>query len=363
MSLDFGLLYDLVVPKPWGPTTEFDRYQATIEEMVAADRNNFTHVWMVEHHFLEELAHSSAPDAVLGAVAALTENVRIGFGVKLMPFAYNHPIRNAEMTATMDLVSKGRVEVGTGRSYTRQELEGFGVDPRTTRAEWEEATRIMVKAWTHERVSWDSPTFQLPERCVLPKPMQKPHPPLWMATTSAESHEIAGKFGLGCLSFTVLVSLEELEQRIKSYRTAFQSAEPIGDFTNYNIGTYTLCHCAEDSETAKKQAAEGVVTFLRRSVELSARSGAWIAGVDAPDMAYLEQATGYDLEEITFELVDDNDMCIVGDPDRCIEKVRNFEQAGITQLIASHDVWGMPDSQKKRSIELFGKHVIPAFRS
>jgi alkanesulfonate monooxygenase SsuD/methylene tetrahydromethanopterin reductase-like flavin-dependent oxidoreductase (luciferase family) len=361
MSLDFGLLYDLVVPRPWGPTTELDRFQAAIDQMVAADQNNFTHVWMVEHHFLEEYAHSSAPDAVLGAVAALTENVRIGFGVKLMPFGYNHPLRNAEMTATMDLVSKGRVEVGTGRSFSRVELEGFNVDPKNTRAQWEEGTRIMVEAWTSERMSWDSPTFQVPERCVLPKPIQKPHPPLWMAATSSDSHEVAGRLGFGVLSFTVMVPLDEIKQRVAIYEKALESADPIGHFANHAVGTYTVIHCADDTETAKRQAAEGIKTFMRRSVEIAAKTAAWMEG-KVPDMAYLNQVAKVDLDQLTFEFLDDNDMCIVGDPERCIEKVRKYEEVGVTQLIGSHDVWGMPEEQKRRSIELFGQHVIPKFR-
>jgi alkanesulfonate monooxygenase SsuD/methylene tetrahydromethanopterin reductase-like flavin-dependent oxidoreductase (luciferase family) len=361
VALDFGLLYDLIVAKPWGPTTELDRIQATIDQMVAADRNNFTHVWMVEHHFLPEFSHSSAPDAVLGAAAALTEKVRIGFGVKLMPFRYNHPVRNAEMAATMDLVSNGRVEVGTGRGATHYEYEGFGVDPARSRAEWEEAIQIMVEAWTTESFSWDSATFQMPERSVVPKPIQKPHPPLWMATTGPESHEVAGRLGLGCLSFTVLVPVEELERRVGLYETGFESATPIGKFANHNIGTYVFTHCAEDAETARKEAGEGILTHARRSLENASKLKSWIEG-KVPDLQYLNMLAMLDMNDLTFDWLDANDICIVGDPPTCIEKVKRYRDLGITQLITAHDVWGMPNDLQKQSIELFGKYVIPEFR-
>ena len=115
------------------------RYRELIQQAVLADHLGYHSFWTVEHHFLEEMSHSSNPEVLYGAVAALTEQIRLGYGVRLTPKPYNHPVRSAESAATLDVISGGRVEFGTGRSTTRAELEGFGIDPRETRAMWAEA--------------------------------------------------------------------------------------------------------------------------------------------------------------------------------------------------------------------------------
>ena len=142
----------------------------------------------MEHHFLQEYSHCSNPEVLYGAIAARTESIRLGYGVRLMPQPYNHPVRTAESVAVLDLLSEGRVDMGAGRSATRAELEGFGVDPAETRQMWQEALGHIVGCWTNEEYEFEGEYWQMPRRRVQPKPWQKPHPPLWGATTSDEGH-------------------------------------------------------------------------------------------------------------------------------------------------------------------------------
>ncbi|MEY2569534.1 MAG: hypothetical protein QOE35_4063, partial [Actinomycetota bacterium] len=117
----FALFYEIPVARPWGPDSEREAYANTLEQAVAADRLGWDAVWTVEHHFLEEYSHCSNPEVLYGAIAARTERIRLGYGVRLMPKPYNHPVRTAESVAVLDLLSDGRVDFGTGRSSTRAE--------------------------------------------------------------------------------------------------------------------------------------------------------------------------------------------------------------------------------------------------
>ena len=146
----FALFYEIPVARPWGPDSERQAYLDTIEQVVAGERAGFDAIWTVEHHFLEEYSHCSNPEVLYGAIAAKTERIRIGYGVRLMPKPYNHPVRTAESVAVLDLISGGRVDFGTGRSATRPELEGFGIDPHETRGMWKEAIEHVVGCWTND---------------------------------------------------------------------------------------------------------------------------------------------------------------------------------------------------------------------
>ena len=181
--MKFALFYEIPVPQPWEPDSELIAYQNTLAEAVAGDKAGWDAFWTVEHHFLKEYSHCSNPEVLYGAVAALTERIRLGFGVRLMPKPYNHPVRTAESVAVLDLISNGRVDFGTGRSATRAELEGFGLDPADTREMWREAIEHVVGCWTNDEYEFAGKHWQMPKRRVQPKPLQHPHPPIWGATT------------------------------------------------------------------------------------------------------------------------------------------------------------------------------------
>ncbi len=362
MGFDFGLFYEIPVAAPWHPRSEHDAYLNVIAQAVRGEEVGFSHFWTVEHHFLSEFSHCSAPEVLYGAVAARTSRIKIGHGVRLLPFPYNHPIRVAEMGAALDLICSGRLEFGTGRSSTRAELEGFGIDPQETRDLWEEALEVVVGAWTEDVFSWDGKHFKIPPRRVHPKPLQKPHPPLWMATSSPAGHELAGQKGLGLLSFTIGVPPNELAFRIELYRKALQKATPVGKFANGRAAAFTMVHCAETNEEARRNAEASVLWYFRRSIELISSLAEWQEGRELGSYGYTKMLKDLNLEGFSFDILDDLDAIIVGDPDKCIEKAKRYQEAGCDQLLCLMQPYDIPADKVMRSIELFGQHVIPAFR-
>src|ERR1700691_4100788 len=214
--MKIGLLYEMETPRPWHALSEYNTYWEALAQIELADHLGFDHVWEVEHHFLEEYSHSSAPEVFFGAVSQRTKNIRISHGVRLLPFNFNHPIKVAEQAAVLDILSNGRVDIGTGRSTTAQELDGFGVNYDRTREEVRESLSIIVKAWTDEILEFDGKLLKIPPRRVVPKPIQKPHPPMWMACVAPDSYEMAGDRGLGVLSFSF--NWEQVQKSMGAYR-------------------------------------------------------------------------------------------------------------------------------------------------
>ncbi len=175
--MKMALFYEIPVAKPWSRHSEHEAYKNVVEQAVLGEQAGFHSLWTVEHHFLEEFSHCSNPEILYGHIAAKTSKLRLGYGVRLLPRPYNHPVRTAESVAVLDLLSDGRVEFGTGRSATRAELEGFGIDPQHTRAMWQEALEHIVGCWTNDEYSFHGTYWSMPRRRVLPKPLQDPHPP------------------------------------------------------------------------------------------------------------------------------------------------------------------------------------------
>ena len=363
MAMDFALFYEIPVPQPWTPGKEHEAYKNTIEQAVLGEQAGFSSFWTVEHHFLDEYSHCSAPDALYGAIAAQTSTMRIGHGVRLLPKPYNHPVRAAEAAAVVDLVTDGRLEFGTGRSSTRAELEGFGVDPDLTREQWEEGLRMVVAAWTEDLFEWEGKHWQVPPRRVHPKPLQKPHPPLWVASSSPESHVIAGELGLGLLSFTIGVPPEELATRIAMYRDALTRAQPIGKFANPRAATFTLVHCAETDEQAFEEA--------RHAFEWYARTALWHIGTVAEmqdghaprTYDYTQMMHELDLNLLSFDYMSEAGACIVGSPERVLETCKRYDAADCDLLFCLVNPYDIPHKSVMRSIELIGEHVIPELKT
>ena len=210
MILD--IFSELQRPGPFAPDHEARMFADALEQAVLADRLGFGCWWTVEHHGAVEFSYSSAPEIVVAALAQRTERLRFGHSGVLAPFRINHPLRVAERAAWIDLVSKGRLEMGLARSGGT-EWEAFGVDAETSRDQLREALQMLPRMWTQERFSWESAHVVIPERNVVPKPFQKPHPPLWQTCTSPESFEMAGELGVGALATTLLSPLAVARRR------------------------------------------------------------------------------------------------------------------------------------------------------
>ena len=362
--MDFALFYEIPVARPWTRRSERDAYHEVLEQAVLGEQAGFHSLWTVEHHFLEEYSHCSNPEVLYGAIAARTSRLRLGDGVRLMPFPYNHPVRSAESAAVLDLISDGRVEFGTGRSSTRAELEGFGIDPHTTRELWEEALDVVVAAWTNDVLEWNGRQYKIPPRRVLPKPIQDPHPPLWGATSSPESHRIMGEKGMGLLSFTIGTPPEELKERIDLYRDGLTRAKPVGKFVNGRAGTFTMVNVAKTREQARANAAESCEWYARHGTEAVASVSKWMRelGQASGTYAYGDALADLDTSFLTYDFLESSGACIVGTPEACIETAKRYEAAGCDLLLCLMNPYKVPHRAVMESIELMGKHVIPALQ-
>ena len=199
--MKFGIFYEHQLPRPWREDSELNLFQEALDQVELADRLGLDYAWEVEHHFLEEYSHSSAPEVFLAACSQRTKRIRLGHGIVLMPPGYNPPARVAERIATLDLVSDGRVDFGTGESSSLAELGGFGVEVTSKREQWREGLVVAVRCMTETPFTGvEGKWVQMPPRNTVPKPRQLPHPPLWVAASRRETIMLAAESGLDVLS-------------------------------------------------------------------------------------------------------------------------------------------------------------------
>jgi len=298
----FGTFYEHQFPRPWDEDGELKLFQDALDQVELADRIGIDHAWEVEHHFLEEYSHSSAPEVFLAAASQRTKQIRLGHGIVLMPPGYNHPARIAERIATLDLVSKGRVDFGTGESASRAELEGFGITPAERRAMWRETVEQVANMMVMDPYpGFQGKYFSMPVRNVMPKPVQKPHPPLWVACSNRETIHLAAQLGLGALTFA-FIDPDEARHWVSDYYETFKKeCVPIGHAVNPNIGMVTgfpaigtpRKPCAAASTASASSSSPWVITtrsastlpaapISGRSSRRCARSWIWTCWAAAP---------------------------------------------------------------------------------
>jgi alkanesulfonate monooxygenase SsuD/methylene tetrahydromethanopterin reductase-like flavin-dependent oxidoreductase (luciferase family) len=364
--VQFALFYEIPVARPWTPRAEYEAYQHTLEQAVFGEKMGFRAFWTVEHHFLEEFSHCSNPEVLYGAVAARTQRMRIGYGVRLLPKPYNHPVRTAESVAVLDLISGGRVDFGTGRSTTRSELEGFGIRPGDTRGMWREALEHIVGCWTHDEYAFEGKHWSLPKRRVLPKPFQSPHPPVWAATGSEEGHSLMGRLGLGLLSFTVGTPPEELGKRIALYRAGIaECQQPLAGFVNDRAAAFTLVNCAPTKAESYAIARESFEWYPKRSAELVSSVASWLQQ-EQQELGSYEYLTGAQQivesgihEKLSFDLLREMNACVCGDPDEVLTRCRAYAATGADLLLCLVNPYRISHEHVMQTIELMGKYVIP----
>ncbi|MBW8752773.1 MAG: LLM class flavin-dependent oxidoreductase [Sphingomonadales bacterium] len=356
----FSLLYEIALPIELEEAgkTESDAFWEAVEQIVLAEEMGFDAVWLVEHHFLEDLARSSANDIFLAAIAQHTKRIRIGLGVTLMPPGYTHPFKIAERVASLDLVTRGRVEWGCGRSTTAEELDGFGIDTAHARQMMVEAMTVVPQMW-RQRVfpGYKGEYMDLPERVVVPKPVQKPHPPIWMACGSPTSYRLAGEMGVGCLSFTISTP-DELNKSLEHYREGIRNAKPVGDFVNNNIAGFTTLYIGDDDTAARERGG-------LNSVAHHARVGKYYGNV-SERAGYNERSISIS-ERIEFErrnhtlAIDEARMC-VGGVETCEKIIRQYEAIGIDEFMGVVQFNEITHEESMRTIRLMGERIIPKFR-
>ena len=357
----------------------------TMEQCVLADQVGFDSLWFVEHHFLTGFSASPCPELFYAALSQRTERIRLGLGVLILP--YHHPIRVAERVAMLDHLSDGRVNFGTGRSAV-YELTGMGLDPRNSRDMWEESLTMIPKIWGSDWFSWEGRFWNVPSRQVLPKPYQKPHPPILLAALQPSTYDIAAEKGIGVLALGASTP-STLEPHVRSYKEKIKDAKPVGDLvTDWWVST-TLGICMEDDRKAKELGARSIKTFfgpdrpyVQDQKDVYARLLDNWGGV--PDHLKVNfaryadladdpvQEPGLDLSggaiaeamwnELDPETLADRAVIIAGDPDSCIEAIKKHEATGIDELMILMQSETIGHEQVMESIELFGKYVIPELK-
>lgn len=258
----FGIFYEHQLPRPWTQGLEQKLFQDALDQVEMADRLGFDNVWEVEHHFLEEYSHSSAPEVFLAACSQRTKQIRLGHGIVLMPPGYNHPARVAERIATLDLVSNGRVEFGTGESSALLELAGYGVDVAQKRNAWREAVEQCANILAMDPYpGFKGEFFSMPARNLVPKPVQRPHPPLWVACSNRETIKLAARLGIGALTFA-FVDPAEAKQWVDDYYRIFkEECVPIGHAVNPNIAMVSSFGLHQNEEEARRRFQDGFRFF------------------------------------------------------------------------------------------------------
>ena len=375
--MKFGLFYEHQLPRPWSEDAEYDLLRDALEQCALADALGFDYVWEVEHHFLEEYSHSSAPEVFLAAVSQRTKRLRLGHGIVQTPPGFNHPARVAERIATLDLVSNGRVDFGTGESSSEAELGGFLIDPADKRAMWEEGLRVALRClsespFTGHHGRW----VTMPPRNVIPKPRQKPHPPVWVACSRRETIRLAAQKGIGALTFA-FVDPEDARHWVADYHaTLAEEGVPIGDAVNANVACVSPFLCHPDEGEAMRRGLEGT-NFFGYSLahyyvfgrHQPARTDVWAEyqrqrrerGYD-PDAV---RAAAANQDRLGAKVVEGGIAGLrgaVGTPAQVREYLRRYEEAGVDQVIFVSQSGKTRHEHIMESLELFGREVLPEFR-
>jgi len=350
MKIGSSFLHQL--PRPWARDSEYVLLQNLLEQAELIDRSGFDYLWATEHHFLEEYSHSSAPEIFLAACSQRTKNVRLGHGIVQTPPSVNHPARIAERVATLDLISGGRCEFGTGSGATITELGGFHVEQPEKKAMQLEGMRVAVRMLVEEPFTgFDGKYLKVPPRNVIPKPLQKPHPPLWMACSRRESILDAARLGLGALTFS-FVSAEEAQQWAKDYYQVIENESvPLGYSVNPNFAVATPFLCDEDEALLEKARRESYAFFMYGLGHYSFfgehRPGAtniWNDFTASPNSDKVPEIRG---------------QTCVGTPKLVRQRMRDFEEAGVDQVIGIGQVGRTPHELTCSSFRLFAKEVLP----
>jgi alkanesulfonate monooxygenase SsuD/methylene tetrahydromethanopterin reductase-like flavin-dependent oxidoreductase (luciferase family) len=372
--MKFGIFYEHQLPRPWGEDSEHRLLKDALEQIEIADRGGIDFVWEVEHHFLEEYSHSSAPEVFLAAASQRTSRIRLGHGIVQLPFNFNHSARVAERIATLDLISDGRVEFGTGEASSEAELGGFLVDRTTKRAQWAEAldavTRMMVET---PFAGHHGEFLEMPQRNVVPKPLQKPHPPLWVACSRRETIHLAAQKGIGALSFS-FIEPSEARRWVDDYYNTLQSEEcvPGGFAVNPNLAVVVPLMCHHDEETAIDRGLDGghffgysLGHYYIFGTHRPGATNVWDEfqknrsrfGFDRSVAARTGQVLGAQL----FQQGLGSLRGAIGTPEQIRQLVRAYAACGVDQIIFVSQSGRNRHEHICESLELFGKEVLPEF--
>ncbi len=337
MHLD--LFFELPVP-PFGERDEARIHLDTLEEIALADQLGFGTAWLVEHHFMKGYSHSSAPDLFLAACAPRTQRIRLGLGI--VPLPYHHPVHVAERVATLDILSRGRVEFGFGRGFSPKEYQAFAIPMGESRTRTQEALEVIRAAFGEGPLDFQGKHFHLEGLEVLPKPVQRPHPPLWMAAVSPESFIQAARCQVGVLAGP-FKPWPMVKEDIRRYRGAWSGKAPP------RVGMALGIFCLEDGKRARALSREGFVWFYRKLLDQT-----------RPLLRRLYASYGYyrkfsllgKLMEMTLSLtvLERLGMVVVGTPERCLERLEALREEGVDHVLCAIGAGTLPSPWIRESM-------------
>jgi len=351
--MKFGMLYEHQLPRPWTEESELQLFHEALDQVELGDRLGIDYAWEVEHHFLEEYSHSSAPEVFLAACSQRTKRIRLGHGIVLLPPGYNQPARVAERISTLDLVSRGRVDFGTGESSSLAELGGYGVPVEQKREQWQEALEQIANMMVMDPYpGYAGKYFSMPCRNVIPKPVQKPHPPLWVACSNRDTIKLAAKLGIGALTFA-FVDTDEAAKWVGDYYDIIRNeCTPIGHAINPNIAMVTGFSCHEDEAEARRRGEDGFRFF---GYGLGHH---YIFGTHKPGRTNIWER----FEQARAGLPTAGQSRGIGTPDQLRDHLKSFEDVGVDQVIFIQQGGRNRHEHICQSLELFADKVMPEFK-
>lgn len=371
--MKFGIFYEHQLPRPWDNDAEETLLNNALEQVSLADKLGFDYVWEVEHHFLEEYSHSSAPEVFLAAASQRTKNIRLGHGIIQTSPLFNHPARTAERLSTLDLISGGRVDFGSGEAATSAELGGFNIPVDDKRAQWREGLDTVIRCMTEAPFTGvDGQWIQMPPRNVVPKPKQKPHPPLWVACSRRETIVMAAEEGIGALTFS-FIDPEEAKGWVSAYEEQLKYCRPIGHRVDPQVACVSPMMVHHDESEAIRRGLEGG-NFFGYSLAYYAAFGEFAPGADNLWADFQEKRAdrGFDPEAAVAERLELGAKMqegqtsglrgCVGTPAQLREYLRRYEAVGVDQLIFILQAGNNQHEHIMEALELFGKEVMPEFK-
>ena len=363
--MKFGVFYEHQLPKPWNEGDEHKLFKDALAQIELADQLGYDYAWEVEHHFLDEYSHSSAPEVFLSAAAARTKNIRLGHGIRQVIPNYNHPARTAEGLATLDLLSDGRVDFGIGEGATRLELGGFGIPAKKKRAMAIEAAEQVANMMVLDPYpGYEGEHFSMPCRNVLPKPLQKPHPPMWMACTNRDTIKVAASLGVGALAFS-FVDPEEAKHWSDIYYGIIKSDEcvPVGHTVNANIAMVSAFSIHPDRAEAIRRGQEGFEFFgyamsaLVTRDTVPGRTNLWQEFQDLRGDKTERLVAAADNSRIAEHAPG------IGTPDDMRDHLKNLQAAGVDQVIMLQQAGRNSHENICEALQLFATEVMPDFKA
>ncbi len=349
--MEFGMFHEFQCPPGHSEEQAFAESFAQVD---AAEQLGLDAMWLAELHMLPRRSVLSAPLSIASAIAARTRNIKIGIAVQVLPLC--HPLRVAEEAATVDHISHGRLIFGVGRSGFPRTYEAYGVSYGESRERFAEVLEIVKRAWTEPSFSYQGKYYSFDKVHLVPKPYQKPHPPIRVAATSPDTFAGIGKLGYPILVAVRLGTLSELAPNIQAYREAYKAAGHPGEGEAYlRVPVYV----AETCERARSEPEESIMSFYRflgSMLEKSASS----AGVRA-----IEQRAerGQRLQTIAYEDAL-RDKVIVGTPETVAERIAHLrEELGLNGILAELNCGSLiPHAHVMKSLQLLCERVMPEFR-